>query len=75
MALKFEFTVVETGEKHEGRMVDGDLMRVNRQLRDEGMKPSDISLVEYYALVTHRAARRLSLTTIEDAYDWGDTVD
>lgn len=75
MGLRFAFTVGETEEKHEGRILDGDLMRINRQLREDGMSPSDITLVEYYALVTHRAATRLGLTTIQDAYDWGDTVD
>lgn len=74
MPLQFMFESVD-GEKTIVPTVSGDYFHVNRELKANGMKPSEVTEFEYQHRLAHRAGQRLGLIDAELTFDgWADTI-
>ena len=66
--------VYDDGKERTLTLVSGDYMRVNADLRTEGLDVSDLTVMEYRHRLVHRAATRLKLTKLA-FLEWADTVE
>lgn len=66
--------VYDDGKERTLTLVSGDYMRVNADLRTEGLDVSDLTIMEYRHRLVHRAATRLKLTELP-FLEWADSVE
>lgn len=64
----------DDGKEQVVTLVSGDYMRVNAELRSDGLDVGDLTVFEYRHRLVHRAASRLGLTKL-DFLAWADTVE